>query len=1062
MGRRIAALVLLVAGLGPGVQSAVGQIVGGTISGQVKDSSGAAIAGATVTVRNVDMGATRTITTSADGHYAAPSVPVGGYTVSIARAGFQTQQRESIFLAIGQTVTVNMTLGVGTVQQKVTVSAEPAGVNTTTHSTSGEVTTHQLETLPINGRSYDELLTQNPAAVNFNEVKSGGAGSSPASLGNSFSISGRRPQDNIFLLNGIEYSGANVLNLVPGGVSGVLLGIDSVREFNTMSDAYGSAYGKRDGAQTSIVTMSGTNALHGDLFEQFRDNALNARNYFDQGSTPNFLRNQFGGAVGGPIRKNKLFLFGNYEGYRQSQNLTSVSVVPDTEARQGYLPDTTGTEQKVGLGTGVAPLFALWPAQNGPELTANGLPTGMGEAYTNPPSNIRDDFGTTRFDDNLGGRDLLFAAYTIDDSGADTTGPNPLTRVESGLREQVLSVQEQHVFSPSVLNTARLGYSRGSYGLESQPPVDLPGFVVGRQFGTMIIAGSTSASGASQLTQAGSSAGTGNTSSRNLFTLDDHTYWSRGSNQLEAGLWMQIIESNDDYAQNRLGQASFATLPAFLAGTIYTFGVIPQPTEIGWRTKEYAGFAEDIWKATQRLELRGGVRIESTNGWNAAHGMAANYAVVDGVVQTDPFTGSSALLSNHAKELFSPRFGFAWDVRGNGKTAVRGGVGLYHTLLDALDYRLDQGGPFNEPYSIKGLTVATASIPPGGTLPGTSLVSPGTVQPNIDTPAVINWTLRVEQQVAPRTTVTVGYVGSHAYHQILSEDLNQPVPSYLPDGTAYYPSGVKNANPLLSKTTSWVSQGVGLYNALRVDVRHNLGNGVQFRGIYTYAKNLDDGSAIAQGVATAATPAFVEFPLQPKMDWGLASTDVRHQAAVNGSWDLDAGLLHGVLANSSSTTRSIAGGWTVSGVFNFQTGLPFTPQLGYNPTGNGDSRNPIRPDWNPTFAGPLYPHTPGQWFDANAFTTPAAGYYGNVQRDALTGPNATQLDFAAIKNVPLEHSVRLQFRADFYNLLNHTNFQIPNEIVYAAATGGVSPTGGLITATSTASRQIQFGARMSF
>src|ERR1700728_2901331 len=262
MGRRITSLILFLVGLILGLQPAYAQIVGGTISGQVKDSSGAAISGATVTVRNVDMGATRTITTESDGRFSAPSVPVGGYTVSVSHDGFQTQQRDSIFLAIGQTITVNMTLGVGPVQQKLTVSAQPTGVNTTTQPSSGVVTTHQLETLPINGRSYDELLTQNPAAVNFNEIRSGGAGNSPASLGNSFSVSGRRPGDNIFLLNGVEYSGANVLNVIPGGVSGVLLGIDAVREFNTISDTYGASYGKRDGAQTSIVTMSGTNALH--------------------------------------------------------------------------------------------------------------------------------------------------------------------------------------------------------------------------------------------------------------------------------------------------------------------------------------------------------------------------------------------------------------------------------------------------------------------------------------------------------------------------------------------------------------------------------------------------------------------------------------------------------------------------------------------------------------------------------------------------------------------------------------------------------------------------------
>ena len=247
-------------------------------------------------------------------------------------------------------------------------------MNTTTQQTAGLIDERQVKELPLNGRSYDELLTLNPATVNYTGERSGGIGTSNSSVGNMFSVSGRRPQDNLFLLNGIEYTGASLINVTPGGTSGELLGVDAVREFNVVTDTYGAEYGKRDGAQVSIVTTSGTNQLHGTAFEFLRNSALDARNYFDQGSIPEFQRNQFGGSLGGPIRKDKLFLFGNYEGFRQAWGLSAVTLVPDNEARQGYLPNSSGAEQYVGVNAAVAPLLSLWPVQNGPELAAAASP----------------------------------------------------------------------------------------------------------------------------------------------------------------------------------------------------------------------------------------------------------------------------------------------------------------------------------------------------------------------------------------------------------------------------------------------------------------------------------------------------------------------------------------------------------------------------------------------------------------------------------------------------------------------------------------------------------------
>ena len=791
-----------------------------------------------------------------------------------------------------------------------------------------------MKELPLNGRSYDQLLTLNPATVNYTNERSGGTGTSNSSVGNMFAVSGRRPQDNLFLLNGIEYTGASLINVTPGGTSGQLLGVDAVREFNVVSDTYGASYGKRDGAQVSIVTTSGSNQLHGTAFEFIRNSAFDAKNYFDVGEIPAFQRNQFGGSLGGPIRKNKLFLFGNYEGFRQNWGLSAVTLVPDNRARQGYLPNSAGVEKYVGVDPAVAPLLALWPVQNGPELGG-----GIAEAFSHPKQHIQEDFGTTRFDQNLSSKDLLFAVYTIDDSSATTPSQNPLSWVDESLREQVASVQEQHMFSGALLNTARFGFSRASYFFTGSSPVDLPGWVTGQPIGTIVISGSTASNGASAISQAGTNVGSNNKAARNLFTLDDHVYWSHGKNQVEAGVWFQRIQSNDLLAQYQYGQASFSTLASFLQGTVKTFTVVPSPTELGWRSIQIAGFVEDTYKISSQLEVRAGFRSESTNGWNEVQGRASNYVITDGVLETQPRIGGSALTKNRAVFLPEPRVGFAYDVRGDGRTAIRGGFGVYHGLLDTLDYRLDQTAPFNTAQSISNIPVADLNITPGTPPPAGTKVSPSNVQPDIDTPAVLSWSLRVEQQVAPRTTLTVGYVGSHSYHQILSEDMNEPVPTYLPDGKVFYPAGSKNANPALANTTSWVSQGTGSYNSLLVDVRRSFGNGFQFRGNYTFAKNLDDGSAWNTSVS-GNTPAFVMFPLQPMLDWGPAATDVRHLASLNGSYELPFGKGQRFLTHSSKPVSVLTSGWTVSAIANLMTGFPFTPQLGYNPTGNGDTRNP--------------------------------------------------------------------------------------------------------------------------
>lgn len=1034
------------------------QVVGGTVFGLVADSTGAALPGATVIVKNTETGAERRIATDSTGHYSAPSLSVGTYEITASKDGFAPSTKTGITLVVAQKSEVDLTLSVGAVQTAVTVEEQATPVNTSTEQTSGLVGEKQVKDLPLNGRSYDQLITLNPAIVNYTAQRSGGVGTSNSAVGNQFAVSGRRPQENLFLLNGIEYTGASEINLTPGGTSGQLLGVDAVREFNVVTDTYGAEYGKRSGAQVSIITGGGTNDLHGTVYEFLRNSDLDARNFFDQGAIPHFERNNFGASLGGPLKRNKLFLFSNYEGYRQHLALSDVTLGPDNAARQGYVGSTF-----VGVNAAVAPLLNLWPVQNGPDLGG-----GIGETFSHPLQSVREDFGTTRLDYNMSLNDTFFAVYTIDDSQATTPSANPLSGVFETLREQVLSAQEQHVFSPTFLNTFRAGFSRGGYYFNGTTPVDLPGWVSGDPIGAVVIGGSTASNGAASITGAGTNTGDNLTAVRNLFTYDDHISWSHGIHQIQAGGWVQRIQANENMAQNQYGQASFTNLTTFLQGTIATFTVVPAPTPLGWRQTVGAGFVQDGMKLRKNLELRVGFRFESTNGWNEAYGRASNYLFAGGVIQTAPQVGSSALTVNHAKFLPEPRIGLAYDPFGRGKTVIHAGFGIYYAVLDDLDYRLDQNGPFNTTVVEKSVALSSINFYPGETPPSGSKVSPSGIQPNPYTPALATWTFKIDQQIAPATTLGLGYVGSHGYHEILSVDANEPIPticpaspcpSSIPSGTLYYPSNAALANPSLANSTTWFTEGISSYNALEVDLSKRLSHGVQLRAVYTYSKSLDDGTAMNTSVGTNA-PAFTMYPGNPKEDWGRSSYDVRNLAVINATWALPTG--RGKAWNLSGVADRIFGGWSVSGIETIQSGLPFTPLLGYNPTNNGDSRNPIRPNWNPAFSGPIILGNPTQYFNPLAFLPPTPGTYGNVGRNVLTGPGIDELDFSVLKDIHFSERVNLQFRAEFFNILNHTNFGSPNNVVYSSASLTPSPTAGVITSTATTSRQVQFGLKLRF
>jgi hypothetical protein len=1024
-----------------------------SIQGTVSDSSGAAIPGVAIQVKNLETGALRNLLTDESGHFAAASLPVGRYLVKAEKSGFRGVEKSGTSLVLGQRVTVDVVLQVGDVRQIVQVESAPTVVIIGTEDDSGLVGERQVKDLPLNGRSYDQLITLNPGIVNYTSQQAGGNGTSNSVVGNMFSASGRRPQENLYLLNGVEFTGASEINNTPGGVSGQLLGVDAVREFSVVKDTYGAEYGKRPGAQVNIATASGSNQFHGSAYEFLRNSALDARNYFDHGDIPGFRRNVFGGSLGGPIRKDKTFVFANYEGFRQSLGLSDLSLVPDDASRAKAVPS-------------IQALLALWPVANGPEiLTSAGAPSGIAEAFRNPNQQIREDFGTARLDQIFTERDSLAAVYTADDSEAHSPTNNPFTLVDVYLREQVVSLSETHIFSPSLLNKVTFGFSRGAFYFNSGTTVNLPAWVNhGQPVGAIVVGGGTTLNGASQITNGGTNAGSNLRAARNLYTESDQVTVTRGKHLFSFGGWLQQLQSNDSLVQDQYGQVSFANLQTFLQGTVSTYTYAPGYTPLSWRSIEGAFYAEDVIKPSPSWELRVGFRGESTDGWNEAYGRASNYAFdSSGVIETQPFVGSSALAVNNAKFLPAPRIGTAWSPFASKKTVIRAGFGIYYALLDNLSYRLDQNGPYNTVFAVKNLPFS--SIAPGTSYSGVKAIPSG-AQPDLRTPTVESWSLKIEQELSTNTSLAVSYIGSHGYHELLSADANLPTPTICPaspcpagypSGAYYYPAGAALANNAVWNTTHWLSKGISSYHGLEVDVNRRFGHGLQFRGVYTFSKALDDGDSMNTSVATNS-PAFVANPSQPMADYSRASFDVRHAAVIRATYDLPFGRRDD--SRSHPWLERLIGNWQLSGIQTVQSGLPFTPQLSYNPSNDGDTRNPVRPSWNPNFAGPVILGGPNEYFNPNAFIPPLPGTYGNVGRNILQAPGLTETDLSLAKLFSFSERLRLQFRTEVFNLFNHTNFNAPNPVVYASATGGPSPTAGVITATSTTSRQIQFGLKL--
>ena len=1087
-----------------------------TILGVVKDTTGALVPGVSITVKHTETGQTRAAISSETGDYNVPLLPIGAYEITTAMPGFKQQVRSGINLAVGQQAVINLTLEVGAAAEQVTVTEEAPLVNTTLSSTSGLITEQQIKELPLNGRSFDQLLVLNVGVVNNTSNMAGGTGGAfPA-----FSVAGHRQETNRFLLNGVDWVGGNATSqfITPSGASSQLLGVEAVREYNVLEHTYGAEYGKRAGGQVSIVTSSGTNQWHGSLFEYHRNSALDAKNYFEDTKGP-FKRHQFGGTIGGPLKTDKLFVFGNYEGFTQRLAQSTRSIYPDVQSRQGLLPcylaypgnvaancpDRAAFVPVPNLQRGMLPFAnAFWPVPNSSELlSANGLPTGTAYNYNSGVQKIHENFVMGRMDYVMSVKDSLFGNYTFSDGQRDQPQPNTNYTMYVPLRNQTFGLQETHVFSPTVVNSATLGWVRPTASSVTKPngtgaaiPANLI-FLPGGNPGQIVIGGGATTVSPSSVTPT-----PGNNplfGGREYYSLADDLRFTKGKHSFSTGVWVQRIHENHfGAAQFSAGGVSYTTMLTFLQDIPSQFNLIRNPAPIGYRSTEGAWYFQDEMKLRSNLTLRLGLRHEMTDGWNEVADRCEYWSYDKNfVMSNEPLLGHSCLTENHAKLLFQPRVGIAWDPTGTGTWAVRAGFGIHNDLQDNLGNRAYSNPPYNARELLSGPLLSlfpldknaplpracgTAGAPPP---PACGIYGPGGFDPVLRTPTSQQWSLTIERGLGRDLMLSVGYVGSQSYHTPLTLDTNTAYPIVCQDpqgcisggtgtngnpvpvsqrvlvakGTLYHPPATR-PNPNVGSGTQWFNQGTASYHAMDVSLTKRISRGTAFKANYTWSKAMDLNSAVLAPSAGNEPPLLPSPYYRRELNRGLSSYSLAHQFNGYYSYLLPFGNGQRFGSGATGVVDKLIGGWQWNSSVRVASGFPFTPLTGSNTTGTGDPSISEVPNWNPDFKGKLILGKPDQWFDPRAFVLPAQGTFGNVARGSIRGPGLFNLDTSLLKRVRISEGLNLQFRTEMFNVLNHPNFSYPNEVLFQGAE--YSPSGSVITATSTPSRQIQFALKLLF
>ncbi|MBI1762352.1 MAG: TonB-dependent receptor [Acidobacteria bacterium] len=1022
----------------------------GTITGIVQDQAGAVIVGAKVSARNLETNLTRTTTTDRAGRYSFPELRVGSFEILVEQSGFKTETKK-LRLTIGETAEVNLSLQVAASTTTVEVTDAAPLVNTQTQELSFLVGERAIRELPLNGRNFTDLALLQPGVVSFPQRDGG----SVVAHGSGITINGQDIRSNVYLLDGTLLNDAT--SGPAGSAAGTALGTESIREFRVESNSYSAEFGRNFGGQINALSKSGANELHGALYHYLRNDNLDARNFFDRQplGKPEFKRNQFGGAIGGPIVKDRTFFFGNYEALRERLGRSILSFVPDLNARQGILPSGNVTVSPV-----IKPYLDAIPLPNGASIGG-----GLAQYFFGFNQRLDEDFFQTRVDHSLNEHHQIFARHTFDDGDNFLPTDYPQFPRTFLSRNQFTTIEHTWLANANTVNTARFGFSRTRIGQNVRADVNLPPFITGRAtVGDIDIGG---------MQRFGPQSTANFRLAQNVFSFSEKLAHTRGKHNLSFGALVERFQINMLNPTFSLGIYTFPDVSSFLRNVPSNFvGLTPEAQfDRYWRITTVGMFAQDNFKVTRRLALNLGLRYEFETVPQDRRDVFIRNLYTDSALTIGP------LYQNPSYKNLSPRLGFAYDVFGNGKTAVRGGYGIYFNTNNHQNLIVTVTNPPATPRPVL----------PNPTFPNPPFNRPGVVpairpiEYDVKNPYLNVYNLNVQQQLPFDTVVTVGYAGARGIHLLRNTDFNIGVPVKQADGTWFYPNNAPRVNPNYNGVIELKkSDGNSWYNALIFEVRKRFSKSVDFQSSYTFAHSLDTTQASTFfSDATNATVSALPEPPGTNYNKGLSDFHAAHNWVSNFSWELP------FAKGLKGAAGVLLDGWSIIGIGNLRSGNPLTvfvqnnrSQSKWNP-----SNSPLLGRDRPSLAaGYTYESAvlgrPDQWFDPKAFVLQASGTLGNTGRNAFIGPNLRSFDLATVKKTRLPklgERTSLQFRFEAFNLFNRANFGTPVVQAFAgtplanndprpdsAGQPATISSFGLIRSTVTSARQLQFGLRLSF
>jgi hypothetical protein len=1142
--------------LAVGAKRLEAQAVTGTISGTVTDASGAVIAGANIEVKNTATGVTQTTVSNDQGRYNVPDLNVSTYDVQASKQGFETVIHKGVTISVGSELIVDLSLPVGQSQQTVTVESSVSQVETESTAISSLVNESQMRDLPLNGRNFEQLVSLAPGVT----PAGNGAGGALYGTGPDYSIAGARAEGEQFLLDYTDVS--DFWNHQAGsGALGTSLGIEAIQEFSVLTNTYSAQFGG-NGSVVNAVSKGGTNEFHGSAYEFLRNSALDSRNYFDltpiaggyKTYKPEFRRNQFGGSLGGPVKKDKLFFFVNYEGLRQSLGTSTPNVgIPMPYTLDGWLPTSVVTAAgplppgcSGGAPTAPAPTtggpytyipFGCASAQSAAAANASGI-LGLYSKYEGsaPAPGSAQDLGgyfdtvtsasqiqgenyvLARMDYTLSSTDSLFGRYVSD--RANNTLPFPGFFGSSlpnwpeldNTKNQYFTLEEKHLFSTNVVNEARFTFVRTyeASNTPSQPNSPLEYFP-GRTNGLVVTVG---------LGSVGANIELPDELVQNKFGVGDDVAWTHGAHTITFGADVTRVQSNIYAPFEWGGFYLFLNLPELLSGGPFeSYGVYPSPNSDRpnryFREIDVTPYINDSWKINPRLTLNLGLRYEygtNPSGWPL-------YSIQDVPFGDGGFTGSGHVFQTSPnRKNIDPRIGVAWDIFGDHKTSLRAGFGLFHDPIAPRTYA--SAYYFAPPFLFSGPIIfpgfpnmfagvpappAPGEIPTGCPLPAGTIYAFSTTCTSQDDGVPYNTTtapyqeqynLNVQRELGAGTVLTVGYIGSRGVHLFVQRDLNPQMTNSSPDGTGapcvptaanltscYFGAYVGGAvysfanrvNNNYSFLNEAVPEGWSNYNSLQVNLVRHAARGVTMQASYTYSHCIDveSGTYGPEGLNEQGELD----PFDPNLDKGNCNYDLRHNFVGN------------IVYTLPFRGNRLVEGWQVSGIFTAQSGSPFTVSDGFDQTGLNDNAQTPRPNSVPgcdpevdkrevALGGIIEPLL----LNTDCFTLQTAGTLGDGLRNSVVGPRFINLDFALLKTTKITERISAQFRAEFFNIANRTDFANPTSTLFSGscAVGGpgcVGPPGAVDGAgggTPTVNagfsdltipnsqRQIQFGLKLLF